>query len=127
MPSEDAEQRVLQRPLAPVIVQYVLVVLQVLRQLMVLHQSSIQSLIRLRRLLLLIRLRVDSAGALGTSPAAAAHLRPCNGSEILAGKYLRIQFSGEISARSELSGRSGRSIISLEDLGDVSIYIHTTN
>jgi hypothetical protein len=121
VPSEDAEQRVLQRPLAPVMVQYVLVVLQVLRQLVVLHQSPIESLIPLR---LLLRLRIDSAGALGTSPAVTAHLRRRNGSEILAGKYLRIRLSGEIYARSELSCRSGRLVSSLEYLGDISIYIY---
>lgn len=85
VPSKDAQQRVLHRPLAPVIVQYVLVVLHILRQILVLHQSPIKLLLCLRlRLLdllhdlylldaLLVFLR-DSVRALVAAPAMVAHL-----------------------------------------------------
>lgn len=39
MKRKDAEEDVLQRPFAPVMIQYVLVVLQILRQLLVPHQT----------------------------------------------------------------------------------------
>ena len=80
------------------------------RQLVVLHQSPIESLIPLR----LLRLRIDLARALSTSTAMTAHLHQHNGLEILTGKYLRIRLSGEIYAQFELSGRSGKLINSLK-------------
>lgn len=39
VPGEDAEKRVLQRPLASIMIQYELIILQILRQFFVFHQS----------------------------------------------------------------------------------------
>lgn len=56
MPGEEAEDDVVQWPLAPVIVQYELVVLHVLRKVLELHQRHL--LLNTLHLLLLRRLRL---------------------------------------------------------------------
>ena len=77
VPGEDAEERVSERPLAPVIVQYVLIVSQVFRQLLVLHQSPLESLplLRLRLLRLLLSFRAGSVRTPRAFPANDAHRR----------------------------------------------------
>ena len=76
VPGEDAEERVPQRPLAPVIVQYVLIVSQVFRQLLVLHQSPLESLpLRLRLLRLLLSFRAGSIRTPRAFPANDTHPR----------------------------------------------------
>lgn len=98
VPSEEAEQRVLQRPLAPVIVQNILVVLHILRQLLVLQQSPLKSLRCRPRLLLLVV--GDSVVALGESSPMATHLRRWSSSKSLAGNFLVIRFAGDLLDRS---------------------------
>lgn len=56
MEREEAEEQVLQRPFAPVMVENELVVLQVLRQLLVPHQSRSRPLRRRRCRRFLLRL-----------------------------------------------------------------------
>lgn len=76
MPGEDAEDDVIQWPLAPVIVQYELVVLHVLRKVLELHQRHL--LLNTLHLLLLRRLRLRLL-----SLPVVAHL-----SSRFAGKFL---------------------------------------
>ena len=80
MLGEDVEERIFERPLAPVIVQYVLIVSQIFRQLLVLHQSSLESLPLLLRLRLLCLLLSFQAGSVWTPCAFSAndtHRRCC--------------------------------------------------
>ncbi|KAL0013556.1 hypothetical protein SO802_000625 [Lithocarpus litseifolius] len=78
VPGEDAEERVFERPLAPIIVQYVLIVSQVFRQLLVLHQSPLESLpflFSLRFLRLLLSFRAGSIRTPRAFPASDTHRR----------------------------------------------------
>lgn len=100
MPREQAEQRVLQRPLAPVIVQNKLVVLHILRQLLILHQSPVKFLRHRHRILLLVV--GDSVVALGASSAMATHLCRWSRSKSLAGDFLVIRFSGDLLDRDHI-------------------------
>ena len=63
MAKEDTEEHVFEWPLAPVIVQYILIVSQVFWQLLVVHQLPLESLpllLRLRLFRLLLSFRAGS-------------------------------------------------------------------